>query len=147
MSRRLHLLPAAGVVLALALPPAALAKRMAFDLRSKVTNAKLVDAAPEGLSPGDILVFTEDLSDKTGAVVGHDAAYCVQLFDATALCSGVYSLKGGHVMVQLLQPGPIGTYTQSITGGTGRFARATGTVTVRQDPAQGDRFHFAVVVP
>src|SRR3954454_11035197 len=147
MSTPLRVLTALGVALALAIPPAAVAKRMAFDLRSKVTNAKLVDAEPAGQSAGDILVFTEDLFGKTGAVVGHDAAYCVQLFDATALCSGVYSLKGGQLMVQLLQPGPTGTYTQSITGGTGRFARATGTVTVRQDPAQGDRFHFAVVVP
>ena len=144
-SSRLLLTTAAAF--GLAASPAIAAKRTTFDLRSKITNVKLVDAEPAGMSAGDVLVFTEELSDKSGAVVGHDAAYCVRLFDASALCSGVYSLKGGQIMVQLLQPGPTGTYTQSITGGTGRFARATGTVTVRQNPAQGDRFHFAVVVP
>jgi hypothetical protein len=134
-------------VLGTAAPSALAAKRMRFDLRSKVTNAKLIDAEPVGKSAGDILIFTEDLFGEGSAVVGHDAAYCVQLFDATALCSGVYSLKGGQIMVQLLQPGPTGTYTQSVTGGTGRYARATGTVTVRQDPAKGDRFHFDVRTP
>jgi hypothetical protein len=134
----------AAVAVLAACAPSAAAKRTTFDLTSKVLSVKAIDNEPPGTSAGDVFVFTEDLFNKSGAVVGHDAAYCVQLFDATALCSGVYSLKGGQLMVQLLQPGPTGTYTQAITGGTGRFAHATGTVTVRQDPAKGDRFHFDV---
>jgi hypothetical protein len=49
-------------------------------------------------------------------------------------------------MVQLIQPGAAGTYTQAITGGTGRYAGARGTVTVRQQSG-GDRFTFRLRVP
>jgi hypothetical protein len=137
------LLPA--VVFALAASPASAAKRIRFDLTAKITNVQSVDNAPAGASAGDVLVFTEDLMRGSGKVVGHDAAYCVKLFDGTSsLCYGAYSLKAGLIMVQLLQPGPTGTYTQAITGGTGRYADATGTVRVRQDPATGDHFHFSI---
>jgi hypothetical protein len=54
-------------------------------------------------------------------------------------------LHGGQVMVQLLQPGRQGTYRQAITGGTGRYAGARGTVTVRQGDG-GDRFTFRIRV-
>lgn len=90
--------------------------------------------------------FTETLTNASGKRVGRDAAVCTRLFDASHLCTGVYVLSGGQITVQLVQPGPSGTYTQAITGGTRRYAGASGTVTVRQDPA-GDRFSFRVRVP
>jgi hypothetical protein len=46
-------------------------------------------------------------------------------------------------MVQLIQPGPTGTYTQAIVGGTGRYARARGVVVVDQQ-SSGDRFTFRI---
>jgi hypothetical protein len=111
--------------------------------RSQIEQAQVVDKAPSSDSPGDMLVFTEQLFDSHGKRIGSDAASCVRLFDATWLCTGVYKLPGGQVMVQLLQPGPTGTYDQAITGGTGRFAGARGTVTVAQQSG-GDRFTFKV---
>jgi hypothetical protein len=134
------------VAFAFAASPASAAKRIKFDLTSKITNIQSVDNAPAGASAGDVLMFTEDLMNRSGAVVGNDAAYCVALFDGkSSLCNGVYSLKAGQIMVQLLQPGPFGSYTQAITGGTGRYRGATGTVRVKQDPATGDHFRFSVV--
>jgi hypothetical protein len=111
--------------------------------RSQIEHAQVVDNAPAGDSAGDMLVFTEQLFDTRGKRIGSDAASCVRLFDATWLCTGVYKLPGGQVMVQLLQPGPTGTYDQAITGGTGRFAGARGTVTVAQQSG-GDRFTFKI---
>ena len=111
--------------------------------RSQIEHVQLVDNAPTGDSPGDMLVFTEQLFDSHGKRIGGDAATCVRLFDATSLCTGLYKLPGGQVMVQLLQPGPTGTYDQAITGGTGRFAGARGTVTVAQQSG-GDRFTFKI---
>jgi hypothetical protein len=111
--------------------------------RSQLDDVQFVDNAPAGPSAGDLLVFTERLVDARGRRIGRDAATCTTLFDGRALCTGVYVLRGGQVMVQLLQPGPRGTYTQAITGGTGRFSGATGTVTVRQRP-DGDRFTFRI---
>jgi hypothetical protein len=48
-------------------------------------------------------------------------------------------------MVQLVQPGPTGTYDQAVVGGTGRFTGARGKVTVDQQPG-GDRFTFKLKV-
>jgi hypothetical protein len=115
--------------------------------RSVLLHAHLVDNPPAGRSPGDVLVFTERLFGNSGRVIGSDAATCTYLFDQRSLCVGAYRLRGGEVLVSLLQPGPTGTYDQAITGGTGRFARAAGTVTVHQHPSSGDRFVFHIHLP
>jgi hypothetical protein len=114
--------------------------------RSQLDQVHLVDNAPAGDSPGDMLVFTERLLDARGKVIGSDAATCVRLFGQESLCTGAYKLPGGRLMVQLVQPGPTGTYEQAITGGTGRFAGARGIVTVAQSP-NGDQFTFKVRLP
>jgi hypothetical protein len=116
-------------------------------LRSQVQHATYVDNPPPGPSAGDDLVFTERLLNLTGHTVGSDAASCIVLFDKRSLCTGAYILHSGQIMVQLVQPGPTGTYTQAITGGTGAYARATGTVTAAQSPSAGDRFTFHVTLP
>jgi hypothetical protein len=134
----------AVAALALAAGPAT-AKTITIKATSKIENVRYVDTGVTGDSPGDILVFTEKLFDARGRQIGSDAASCVRLFDPTSLCTGTYKLKGGRLMVQLLQPGPTGVYDQAITGGTGRFAGARGVVTVDQQPT-GDRFTFKIRV-
>lgn len=114
-----------------------------LQLRSQLQDARGVDTPPAGPSAGDGLVFTERLLDAHGRVVGSDAASCVRLFDQRSLCTGTYVLPGGQLMVQLLQPGPTGVYTQAVTGGTGRYSGARGTVVVDQR-TDGDRFTFRV---
>jgi len=111
--------------------------------RSEVERVQFVDNQPAGPSAHDVLLFTEQLFDGRGNRIGSDAATCMRLFDETSLCTGVYRLPRGRLMVQLLQPGPAGTYDQAITGGTGRYAGASGTVRVAQR-AGGDRFTFRV---
>jgi hypothetical protein len=149
-------LPAACAIAALALvvPVASAGPKRSADrlikiqARSTLENARAVDNAPDGDSAGDVLIFTERLLDGRGRVIGSDAAVCTRLFDQRSLCTGAYTFKRrGQVMVQLIQPGPTGTYTQVITGGTGRFAGARGTVTVRQGLPGGDRFGFRMRVP
>jgi hypothetical protein len=143
MTRKPTLLVALGV---LGVSPAVAAAKshdrtITIKARSQIDQVQVVDNAPAGDSPGDVLVFTERLFDSHRRLIGSDAASCVRLFDATSLCTGTYKLPGGRVMVQLLQPGPTGTYDQAVTGGTGRFAGARGTVRVAQRP-DGDRFTF-----
>jgi hypothetical protein len=139
-----------GVVGAMALSPASSARPgggiIILHARSQVEDVQFVDNAPQGQSAGDVLVFTERLLDARGRRIGSDAATCTLLFDGRSLCTGTYVLRGGQLMVQLIQPGPEGTYTQAITGGTGRFAHATGTVRVDQRPG-GDRFTFRIRRP
>jgi hypothetical protein len=111
--------------------------------QAKVEHAQLVDNPPQGRSAGDVLVFTEQLFNARGRQIGTDAATCTFLFDQRMLCTGTYVLPGGQLMVQLIAPRPTGTYTQAITGGTGRYAGARGVVVVDQRPT-GDRFTFRV---
>jgi hypothetical protein len=129
----------------MAAPAVAAARTITLQARSQLEQAQAVDNEPAGPSAGDMLVFTERLLDASGKRIGSDRAVCVRLFDATSLCLGTYKLRGGQVMVQLHQPGPEGTYDQAITGGTGRYAGARGTVTVRQSTG-GDRFTFRILV-
>jgi hypothetical protein len=116
--------------------------------RAQLLHASSVDNAPAGRSAGDSLVFTERLLNAAGRPIGSDQAYCVFLFDQRSLCTGAYLLRGGELMVQLVQPGLSQTrnYDQAIIGGTGRYARATGTVTVHQRQS-GDRFVMRIRLP
>jgi hypothetical protein len=145
---RLPYVFAAALAAAILAVAPATAKRgnhtITIKLTSKIDQVKLVDNAPTGDSPGDVLLFTEKLFNARGKQVGTDAASCTRLFDPSSLCTGVYKLRGGQVHVQLVQPGPSGTYDQAITGGTGRFAGATGTVTVAQGGNAGDHFTFKI---
>jgi hypothetical protein len=145
MKRTTLVLTAVGALALSAAPAAAKSHGRTITIKatSHIDQVQLVDNAPTGGSPGDVLVFTEKLFNARGKQIGTDAASCVRLFDLTSLCTGTYKLPGGRLMVQLLQPGPIGIYDQAITGGTGRFAAARGTVTVDQRP-DGDRFTFKI---
>jgi hypothetical protein len=119
--------------------------KLTIKAQSKLDQIRVVDNAPTGDSPGDMLVFTEKLYNARGKQIGSDSATCVRLFDQTSLCTGFYKLRGGRLMVQLEQPGLTGTltYDQAITGGTGRFEGARGIVRVAQAPS-GDRFTFKI---
>jgi hypothetical protein len=136
----------AAVAPATASREASHARTIVIKARSQLEHAQFVDNGAEGSSAGDVLLFTERLLNSKGRSIGHDAATCTSLFDARSLCTGAYTLKGGQVLVQLVQPGPNGVYTQAITGGTGRYVRANGTVTVDQRQS-GDRFTFRIHVP
>ena len=123
-------------------------KKVSIALRAKLANAHVVDAAPTGASPGDRYLFTEKLTDAKGRKAGSDFAECVQLFDKRSHCTGEYVLKRGQVMVQLVQPALTGNldYRQAVTGGTGKYAGAGGTVLVKQRTT-GDRFTFHLTIP
>jgi hypothetical protein len=144
-----HFATAAVLALLAALAPATVIAARPKATRTVVIHAhsQLVNAQ---VKQGDRIIFTERLLSPKGRTIGHDFADCARLFDERSLCTGVYDLRRGQLMVQLLQPQLTGrlTYEQAITGGTGRFAGAWGTVTVNQGAAKaGDRFTFRIHVP
>jgi hypothetical protein len=130
---------------------ARVASTITFRLSSQLQHAQSVDNAPSGRSAGDLLVLTERLLNAHGRQVGTDAGTCVALFDQRSLCTGAFVLAQGQIMIQILQPNLTGkrTFTEVVTGGTGRYAGAAGTVTDHQGAASnsGDQLLFQIRVP
>lgn len=130
---------------------ARVASTITFRLSSHLQHAQSVDNPPSGRSAGDLLVLTERLVNAHGRQVGTDAGTCVALFDQRSLCTGAFVLAQGQITIQILQPNLTGkrTFTEVVTGGTGHYAGAAGTVTDQQGAASnsGDQLLFQIRVP
>ncbi|MFG2867380.1 hypothetical protein [Streptomyces sp. NPDC048338] len=85
---------------------------------------------------GDRTVVRSILFDKAGKQVGETAGTCTttRVTDGGAeVCVVTYTLPGGQLSVQgmvfgHLIPGPPPSFDNGITGGTGEYARARGSV-------------------
>ena len=99
------------------------------------TNDSFVDVGGKGTTQGDYLAWDDQLRDvSSGKFVGRVAGVCTlvdlrsQLFD----CSPVtYILPGGTIYVEGLFSGKGAPETDPIVGGTGSYAGAHGTATVK----------------
>jgi hypothetical protein len=95
------------------------------------------DKPPKGPSPGDRYITTSVLRNQVpqfgrpvGAVVGRDRAIYHFYASTTYLIDGVASFPGGTVFFRGRTSVSSTTGAVPVTGGTGRFARARGTVRV-----------------
>jgi hypothetical protein len=85
---------------------------------------------------GDRTVFRSTLFDKKGNQVGETGGTCdtTRVDDGGAeVCVVTYTLPGGQLSVQgmvygILNPGPPPSFDNAITGGTGVYDRARGSV-------------------
>jgi allene oxide cyclase len=107
------------------------------------TSDTVVDNAPAGDSVGDTLGFGNsvyDASDTT--VVGSDGGQCARTVPGTSWeCMWTTSLKNGQITVE----GPFldaGDSTLAITGGTGAYRNASGTMDLHARNAQGSAYDF-----
>jgi allene oxide cyclase len=87
------------------------------------------DTGATGDSAGDILTFANDVFDATNATkVGTDQGYCIRVVVGTSYeCTWTTFLAGGQIVVS----GPFydaKDSTLAITGGTGRYRHARGTM-------------------
>jgi hypothetical protein len=94
-------------------------------------------------STGDLLTFHNELFDETNtSVVGTDQGDCIRIEAGVSWeCRWVNFLEGGSVTVE----GPffdVGPSTLAITGGTGSFKNASGTMKLTSN-AGGTEFTFA----
>jgi len=93
------------------------------------TTDATTDTGAQGDSAGDVLTFANDVFDRADAHrVGTDQGYCIRVVPGASYeCNFTTLLPGGQVVVE----GPFydtKDSTLAITGGTGRFRRARGTM-------------------
>jgi hypothetical protein len=93
------------------------------------TTDTTTDTGASGDSVGDILTFANDVFDATNATkAGTDQGYCVRVVAGTSFeCTWTTLLPGGQIVVA----GPFydaKDSTLAITGGTGRYRDARGTM-------------------
>jgi allene oxide cyclase len=100
-----------------------------FTLIEHATTDATTDTGAPGDTAGDVLTFANDLFDaKDATKVATDQGSCIRTVAGSAYeCSWTNLLPGGQITVQ----GPFydaADSTLAITGGTGRYKRARGTM-------------------
>ena len=117
------------ILIALVVPGAATAAATTtLHLTEKQTFAQYVDKGVKGESPGDIRAFGGNVFLR-GMKVGHDRIRCV----VAATCDAQVWIGGASLISKgFVASGP--NFTARITGGTGKYAGARGTVTVVGGP-------------
>ena len=123
-------------------------------LVGKEVSSQFLDLGEADFSEGDQFVFTNDLL-RGNKKVGEDGGWCTvtrltQEGANTWECHGVNSLPGGLITVQgLVTYGPdeeirAEPYDFAITGGTGRYREAGGTVRIQEVSPEELRLTFRI---
>jgi allene oxide cyclase len=142
MHRPLVLLAALGVSGLLAAPAADAAHRQTIRLVEHADTDATTDTGAPGDSAGDILTFANPVFNHANTrQVASDQGYCVRVVVGRSYeCTWTNFLKGGQVVVQ----GPFydaRDSTLAITGGTGRYRGARGTMKLHARP-DGKSYDF-----
>jgi hypothetical protein len=94
-------------------------------------------------SLGDVIVFTNPLADASGKVVGRLHASCATTVGArnflksVITCDGAAVLRDGTLTWQATFKVGAASVTGAITGGTGAYANARGTLVSAEDDRGG----------
>ena len=96
------------------------------------TEEAFVDVGEPDFSLGDAFVFTSDLT-RHGEHVGHTGVVCTTTSVAReeSQCVGTAKLPRGQIAIQGLLAGEPEVFTFPITGGTGAYEGADGTLVVK----------------
>lgn len=102
-----------------------------------------VDEGPKGDSRGDQLAFANPVYDaRNKTKVGDDLGSCVRTTPGVAYeCTWTLRIHGGSLVVT----GPFldsGDSTLAITGGTGKFAGASGSMKLHANNRAGTTYRF-----
>jgi hypothetical protein len=138
MTSRRGWLALAGCLALVIVPAATAARSRTIVVISNTVALSRHDVAPKGASKGDTVVYRDRLVNaaaqfgkQKGALVGSDAGTLTFTSGNTAGYKGTARLPGGTLRIS----GDVYTSTAhelvfQVTGGTGAFAGATGTLTV-----------------
>lgn len=102
-----------------------------------------IDLGPKGDSIGDLLVFANPVFDAANKTqVGTDQGYCVRTIVGKSWeCNWTLTLKAGQITVE----GPFmdeGDSVFAITGGTGKYAGAKGSMKLHPRDAKSTSYDF-----
>jgi allene oxide cyclase len=102
-----------------------------------------VDLGAKGDSIGDMLVFANGVFDAANKTqVGSDQGYCVRTIVGKSWeCFWTLTLKGGQITVE----GPFmdeGDSLLTVTGGTGKYAGAKGSMKLHPRDAKSSSYDF-----
>jgi hypothetical protein len=87
---------------------------------------------------GDLIVFTNPVTDTSGARVGKLSVSCTtttgarNFMKSTLTCVGVMALRDGTLTVQANSDPSVPTTTGAVTGGTGAYAGARGVYVTKE---------------
>ena len=133
---------ALGIVIAL---PAGAAE--VIKLVEHPVNETTVDIGAKGDSVGDLLTFANPIFDAANKVeIGSDQGYCVRVVVGKSWeCIWTLILKSGQITVE----GPFadsGDSTFAITGGTGKYVGAKGTLKLHPRDATPTGYDFTYLL-
>lgn len=102
-----------------------------------------VDLGAKGDSIGDLLVFTNGVFDPANKTqIGTDQGYCVRTIVGKSWeCIWTLTLKAGQITVE----GPFmdeGDSTLAVTGGTGKYIGAKGSMKLHPRDAKATSYDF-----
>lgn len=107
---------------------------------------RFVDVGKEGNSPGDMIIFVNQLTDENDAAVGKARIQCTFQVGQWAICVGTFDITGrGEIVGEGIVPfGPDTTsFDVPVTGGTGDFSNVRGEVNVMPtDTGEVDTFEL-----
>jgi hypothetical protein len=140
-------LHAVALALSAALGSASVAAAAAADetltLVERATSDAVTDLGAQGDSAGDILTFANEIFDKDNAnKVGSDNGFCARTVAGKAWeCIWTATLADGQITVE----GPFYDTADSelaITGGTGEYAEASGSLALHARNDKGTEYDF-----
>jgi allene oxide cyclase len=139
--KKLTSLIAAGAFGAFAVPAVWAAEQI--KVVEHPVNETTVDIGPKGDSVGDLLTFANPVFDAANKTqVGTDQGYCVRVVVGKSWeCIWTIVLKGGQITVE----GPFadsGDSLFAITGGTGKYAGAKGSMKLHPRDATPTGYDF-----
>jgi hypothetical protein len=129
----------AGVLAVLAGVPALAAEKI--QLVEHADADATLDLGVKGDSVGDLLTFANPVYDAANkAQVGSDQGYCVRVIAGKSWeCFWTLRLKDGQITIE----GPFydaGDSVMAVTGGTGKYAGAKGSMKLHSRDAKGSSY-------
>lgn len=122
-----------------------------FTLYNHDTDQAFLDLGDPGPSVGDQYIFGGNVSKQQGGpTVGRMSGQCATISDTEMLCNSSFTFNGGQVSFQALVDVTVFFAGQpfdfAVTGGTGPYRSARGTVTgqILPNPPGGSDARFTV---